>query len=69
MAITITPFAFAWIITLALWIGVYLWPVSRSGGDYNFGAAFDGMVHAIVCVIGTLLIWLVYFALKSRGWL
>lgn len=68
MTVTITPFLFASLATLVLWVGVLLWPIERSYGHFDFGGAFDSLVHFIVGVFGTLAIWLVYFAAKSWGW-
>ena len=50
------------IVTIVLWVAVVLWPIENSGGDYNFGQAFDALAHLVVGVIVTLLIWLAWFA-------
>lgn len=62
MDVTVPLWAIPTVLTVLLWIAVSLWPIEKGGGDYNFGPAFEGLFHGIVGIIGTLLIWLVYFA-------
>lgn len=50
------------LLTVAIWTGCILWPVSKGGGDYNFAPAFDAAVHLIVGIILTLLVWVFFFA-------
>jgi hypothetical protein len=62
MDVTVPLWAIQTGLTVLLWTVVSLWPIEKGGGDYNFGPALDALYHGIVGVIGTLLIWLVYFA-------
>jgi hypothetical protein len=51
-------------VTACFWgWGIFApWPPSR--GDYDFSGMFTGMFRLAVCVTGTLLAWLVFFAAK-----
>lgn len=62
MTVSIPHWAFPIIATVLLWAGVTLWPISSPRGDYNFGGAFEALMHLTAGVVGTLIIWLVYFA-------
>lgn len=48
-------------LTILVWLVAFLWPIRGSGRDYDFGAAFQGLLHAALAVIATLVIWLVFF--------
>ncbi len=62
-------FSLWWIPTALTVIVValgFLWPVSRSGGDYyGIGAAFDALLICGGMVFAILLIWLTAFAVAA----
>jgi hypothetical protein len=64
MTITLNSWAIPVFLTVVLWIACQLWPVSQNNGGFGFSQAFDYVLHAVCGVIGTLVIWLVYFALR-----
>lgn len=59
----------AWSIPLALTAVVWAWgilmPYPPSRGDYDFSGPISALFRLAVCIIGTLMFWLVYFAAKS----
>ncbi len=59
----------AWSIPLACTVIVWAWgilaPEQPSRGDYDFGPALHAIARVVLCVVGTLLFWLVYFAARS----
>lgn len=63
MTVTISSWMIPVLLTVMLWVAVVAWPIRPSRGDYDFGPPFEALFHALAGVIGTLVIWLVYFAL------
>lgn len=61
MTITIGLWIIPAALTIALWVAVSLRPVENQGGDYSVGPALDSMLSLVMGVVGTLVIWLVYF--------
>jgi hypothetical protein len=63
MTVTIFSWMIPCALTIAIWAALVLWPVRSSGGDYNFGQAFEALFRLVAGVVSTLTVWLVYFAL------
>lgn len=61
MTISISVWAFPVCATIVLWAIVIMWPVSKPQGDYDFSQAFDALLHVACGVVGTLVIWLIFF--------
>lgn len=59
----------AWSIPLALTLAIWAWPLLKAPyvprGDYDFGGAIRGLAELAVCIIGTLVFWLVYFMWRA----
>lgn len=64
MTITLNSWAIPVILTALIWLACQLWPVSDNNGGFGFSQAFDYCLHAVVAVLGTLVVWLAYFALR-----
>ncbi|MEY9247545.1 hypothetical protein [Bradyrhizobium elkanii] len=64
MTITLNSWAIPVFLTALLWLAVQLWPVSENNGGFGFSQAFDYLLHAVVGIIATLVILLVYFATR-----
>jgi hypothetical protein len=62
VTITLNSWAVPVVLTIALWVACHMWPTRPSYGYYDFG--FDEMLHGLVAVFGTLVIWLIYFAVR-----
>lgn len=65
MAFTVPLFSLPCALTVAIWIVALIWPTGPKGGDYNFGPALKGAFHGLLAIIGTLVVWLVFFVFLS----
>lgn len=61
--------AVAIVLTVLIWAWAILADKGPSGGDYNFGPALLGALHGLLAIIGTLAVWLAYFAARAFGWI
>jgi hypothetical protein len=68
MTLSVPTWALSLLLTVAVWALGFLLPVAPSRGDYDFGPAFTGLFRLVICVIGTLVFWLVFFVAKAGGW-
>ncbi|WP_316196597.1 hypothetical protein [Bradyrhizobium sp. SZCCHNS3053] len=62
MTITISSWAIPILLTLMILAAVELWPIKDSG--FGLSAMFDGIFHAACGIVGILVVWLVYFAVR-----
>lgn len=54
------------VLTVAIWVAArYLLPLPKPSGDYSGGAPIAALFRATICVILTLVVWLVYFVVLS----
>lgn len=63
MDVTIPVWAIPVALTIGIWVIAIVWPKSEQTGDYNFSQAFDATLGALLAVIATLVVWLVFFAI------
>lgn len=50
------------LITIAIWVHTNSKPIPPNRGDYDFSGPFVVFARLIFCIVTTLLIWLVTFA-------
>jgi hypothetical protein len=65
MSMTIPAWAVPLGLTIMIWSWGILMPLPDARGDYDFGPMFSGIFRGVVCIIGTLLFWLLYFMAKA----
>lgn len=61
MELTLPLWSIPVALTVVAIVGFVLWPIRSTGGDYDFGAAFEAIFYLIVCAFVVLVIWLVFF--------
>lgn len=61
MELTLPLWSIPVALTVVAIVGCVLWPIRSTGGDYDFGSAFEAVFHLIVCAFTVLVIWLVFF--------
>ena len=47
-------------LTIWIWAAAFFWPVKNTGGPYNWGPAWEVLLHLVLGVVATLIVWLVY---------
>lgn len=67
MTVTLAFWMIPVALTLAIWVAAILWPVPARRGDYDFTGPLVVLAHFVACVVATLVIWLVYFAVLAFG--